>query len=93
MEHKNLYERLGGIYGIAQVINNFSDNLITNPVVGRESKNPRLREWHTLQLNRLPGLKFMRTLWVADLSGGNFKFRATKPGACPFSLKMHIQVF
>ena len=27
--------------------------------------NPQFAEWHTKSLNRLPGLKWMRTLWVA----------------------------
>jgi hypothetical protein len=31
------------------------------PQVGQDSSNPRLRAWHT-QNDRLPGLKFMRTL-------------------------------
>ena len=35
-----------------------------------ESDNPALREWHTNNLGRLPGLKFMRTLWVCDVAGG-----------------------
>src|SRR4029450_9726976 len=32
------------------------------PLVGQKSENPALREWHTNNLGRLPGLKFMRTL-------------------------------
>src|SRR5690242_13592973 len=43
-----------------------------NPIVGQKSKNAQLREWHTKNLGRLPGLKFMRTLWVCDVSGGPF---------------------
>jgi hemoglobin len=38
-------------------------------------------------LERLPGLKFMRTLWVCDVSGGPFKFSATKPGTTPLGLE------
>jgi hemoglobin len=29
----------------------------------------------------------MRTLWVCDVSGGPFKFEATKPGATPLGLE------
>jgi hemoglobin len=29
----------------------------------------------------------MRTLWVCDVSGGPFKFTATKPGATPLGLE------
>ena len=77
---KTLYERLGGIFAIAAVIDHFSDALVQNPIVGKTSKNPALREWHTKNLGRLPGLKFERTLWVAEVTGGPFKFSATKPG-------------
>jgi hemoglobin len=77
---KTLYERLGGIFAIAAVIDHFSDAIVQNPMVGKDSKNPALREWHTRNLGRLPGLKFERTLWVAEVTGGPFKFSPTKPG-------------
>jgi hemoglobin len=77
---KSLYERLGGVFAIAAVIDHFSDAVVQNPIVGETSKNPALREWHTKNLGRLPGLKFMRTLWVAEVTGGPFKFSPTKPG-------------
>ena len=83
----SLYERLGGIFAIAAVVNHFSDALVKNPIVGQKSKNPQLREWHTRNLKRLPGLKFMRTLWVAEVSGGPFKFTATKPGKTALGLE------
>ncbi|WP_225141313.1 MULTISPECIES: group 1 truncated hemoglobin [unclassified Bradyrhizobium] len=84
---KSLYERLGGVFAIAAVVDHFSDAVVKNPVVGQKSKNPQLREWHTKNLTRLPGLKFMRTLWVCDVSGGPLKFAATKPGATPLGLE------
>jgi hemoglobin len=84
---KSLYERLGGVFAIAAVVDHFSDAVVKNPVVGQKSKNPQLREWHTKNLGRLPGLKFMRTLWVCDVSGGPFKFTATKPGKTPLGLE------
>ncbi|AZO00688.1 group 1 truncated hemoglobin [Mesorhizobium sp. M9A.F.Ca.ET.002.03.1.2] len=83
----SLYERLGGVFAIAAVVDHFSDAIVKNPIVGQSSENPRLREWHTKNLARLPGLKFMRTLWVCDVSGGPFKFTATKPGATPLGLE------
>jgi hemoglobin len=86
-QEKSLYERLGGVFGIAAVVDHFSDDIVKNPIVGQESKNPQLREWHTKSLGRLPGLKFMRTLWVCDVSGGPFKFTATKPGTTPLGLE------
>jgi len=38
-------------------------------------------------LERLPGLKFMRTLWVCNASGGPFQYTATKPGTTPLGLE------
>lgn len=87
MAEQSLYERLGGVFAIAAVINHFSDALIKNPIVGQESKNPVLREWHTQQLDRLPGLKFMRTLWVCNVAGGPFEYQGTKPGMTPLGLE------
>jgi len=84
---KSLYERLGGVFAIAAVVDHFSNAVVKNPIVGQESKNPQLREWHTKNLERLPGLKFMRTLWVCDVSGGPFKFVATKPGTTSLGLE------
>jgi len=84
---KSLYERLGGVFAIAQVVDHFSDALIKNPIVGQNSKNPALRAWHRNSLNRLPGLKFMRTLWVCEVSGGPYKFVPTKPGSTPLGLE------
>ena len=78
---KSLYDRLGGIFAIAGVVDYFSDEIVTDPVAGAQSSNPALREWHTKQLGRLPGLKFMRTLWVANISGGPFEYTPTRPGS------------
>jgi hemoglobin len=77
---KSLYDRLGGVFAIAAVVDQFSDAVVQNPLVGRTSQTPALRNWHTKNLDRLPGLKFMRTLWVCEVTGGPFEFSATKPG-------------
>ena len=84
---KSLYDRLGGVFAIAAVVDHFSDAVVKNPIVGQKSKNAQLREWHTKNLGRLPGLKFMRTLWVCNVSGGPFQFAATKPGSTPLGLE------
>src|SRR5688572_30922725 len=84
---KSLYERLGGVFAIAAVIDHFSDAVVQNSIVGQASENPELREWHTNQLGRLPGLKFMRTLWVCNVAGGPFTFAATRPGSTPLGLE------
>ncbi len=84
---RSLYERLGGVFAIAAVVDHFSDAVVENPIVGRTSKNPALREWHTKSLGRLPGLKFMRTLWVCDVAGGPLKYAATRPGKTAVGLE------
>jgi hemoglobin len=86
-QEKTLYERLGGVFAIAAVVDHFSDAVVKNPIVGRKSKNPQLRKWHTKNLGRLAGLKFMRTLWVCNVSGGPFQFTATKPSKTPLGLE------
>jgi hemoglobin len=88
MTEKSLYERLGGAFAIAAVVDHFSDAVVQNPIVGKKSENPALREWHTNNLGRLPGLKFMRTLWVCNVAGGPFQYTATKPGGTPVGLEV-----
>ena len=87
MAEASLYERLGGAFAIAAVVDQFSDALISNPIVGQNSENPALREWHTNNLARLPGLKFMRTLWVCNVSGGPFEYTPTVPGSTVLGLE------
>ena len=87
MTEKSLYERLGGVFAIAAVVDHFSDAVVQNPIAGKTSKNPALREWHTQNLGRLPGLKWMRTLWVCAVAGGPFQYTATKPGATEVGLE------
>ena len=84
---KSLYERLGGVFAIAAVVDHFSDALVQNTIVGKDSKNPALRKWHRESLGRLPGLKFQRTLWVCEVTGGPFKYSPTKPGKTHLGLE------
>jgi hemoglobin len=68
----SLYDRLGGYFGIAAVVNRFSDEIIKNPVL---NKNPALKAWNKTEAKtRLPGLKFGRTLWIAAVAGGPFVY-------------------
>jgi hemoglobin len=87
MNELSLYERLGGVFAIAAVVDHFSDAVVRNETAGQRSRNPALRAWHTEKLARLPGLKFMRTLWVCTVAGGPFQFAATKPGATLLGLE------
>ena len=87
MAEKSLYERLGGVFAIAAVVDHFSDAVVQNPSVGKTSKNQALRDWHTKSLGRLPGLKFMRTLWMCAAAGGPFAYTSTKAGATKLGLE------
>jgi hemoglobin len=83
----SLYQRLGGAFPIAAVIDHFSDSVVRNPKVGRGSENAQLNEWSTDEPDRLPGLKFMRTLWVCDIAGGPQVYAATKQGSSQLGLE------
>ena len=87
MTEASLYERLGGAFPIAAVVDHFSDAVVRNPITGQSSKDPKLDEWSTSDLDRLPGLKFMRTLWVCDIAGGPQGYAATKPGSADLGLE------
>jgi hemoglobin len=87
MTEQTLYERLGGVFAIAAVVDRFSDAIIRNAKVGELSENPQLREWSTKEIGRLPGLKFMRTLWVCDVAGGPFRYEPTVPGSTTLGLE------
>src|SRR5688572_14641611 len=68
----SLFERLGGIFAIAAVVDRFSDEIITNPKL---NVNPALKAWNeTEAATRLPGLKYMRTQWIAAMAGGPIQY-------------------
>jgi hemoglobin len=92
MAEPTLYERLGGIFAIAAVIDNFSDRLLTNPKI--TGANPELHEWHTVTYRtRMPGLKWGRTLWLASLAGGPFEYTGRELRDAHFDLKISPAVF
>ena len=90
MAEPSLYERLGGVFPIAAVVDHFSDAVVRNPITGQGSKDPALDKWSTDDLGRLPGLKFQRTLWVCDIAGGPQSYAATKPGSADLGLEEAI---
>ncbi len=71
----SLYERIGGVNAIAMVVDRFSDEIVKNQKL---NVNPALREWNTQ--GKLPGLKFMRTLWVCSVAGGPFQYTGKQMG-------------
>jgi hemoglobin len=69
---KGLFNRVGGFFGIAAVVNRFSDQILVNPVL---NQNPALAAWNQNEApTRLPGLKFLRTMWIASMVGGPIKY-------------------
>lgn len=92
MTEQSLYERLGGVYAIAAVVDHFSDQLLKNPKI--VNSNPELQEWHTEKYKeRLPGLKFNRTLWVCAVSGGPYEYTAKSLHDAHFDLHIPPDVF
>ena len=87
MTQESLYERLGGAFAIAAVIDHFSDAVVRNPITGQGSKDPKLDEWSTDDLGRLPGLKFQRTLWLCEIGGGPQRYAGTEPGSTALGLE------
>ena len=69
---QSLYDRLGGIFAISAVVDRFSDAIIKNQKL---NQNPQLAAWNRDEAaTRLPGLKVMRTIWIASLAGGPFQY-------------------
>lgn len=92
MAEKSLYERLGGVYAIAAVVDRFSDQLLKNPKI--VNANPQLKEWHTEKYKtRMPGLKFNRTLWVCAVSGGPYQYTAKSLHDAHLDLHIPPEVF
>lgn len=66
---KTLYERLGGVYAIATVVDDFIERLLENDVL---NANPAIKEAR----DRVPkaGLKYRVTSLVAQVTGGPEKY-------------------
>jgi hemoglobin len=75
MAERSLYERIGGVNAISMVVDRFSDEVVKNPKL---NENPALREWN--ESGQLPGLKFMRTLWLCQQAGGPFQYTGKELG-------------
>jgi hemoglobin len=64
-KEKSLYDRLGGVYAIAVVVDDFLDRVVDDPVL---NANPRIKEAR----DRVPkaGLKYRVTELVCQVTGG-----------------------
>jgi len=65
----NLYERLGGVYNIATVVDDFIDRIMVD---SRLNANPRVNEAHHRVLP--PGFKYLVTEMVCEATGGPQKY-------------------
>jgi hemoglobin len=65
----SLYERLGGVYNIATVVDDFINRIMVDP---RLNANPRVNEAH----HRVspPGFKYLVTEMVCEATGGPQKY-------------------
>jgi hemoglobin len=65
----SLYERLGGVYSIATVVDDFIDRIMTDP---RLNANPAVNEAH----HKVPpaGFKYLATEMVCWATGGPQKY-------------------
>jgi hemoglobin len=65
----SLYDRLGGVYSIATVVDDFIDRIMVDP---RLNANPRVDEAH----HRVspPGFKYLVTEMVCSATGGPQKY-------------------
>ena len=68
-EEKSLYERLGGVYSIATVVDDFIERLLENDIL---NANPAIKEAR----DRVPkaGLKYRVTELVCQATGGPEKY-------------------
>ena len=86
---KSLYERLGGVFAIAAVVDHFSDAVVKNPIVGQKSKNPQLRKWHTeVRTAARPqvyadAVGLRRFGWAVQVHGHQARRNATRPRGGP----------
>ncbi len=85
---QSLYERLGGVNAIAMVVDRFSDQIVKNPKL---KVNPALKEWNVS--GQLAGLKFMRTLWICQATGGPFRYTGRELGEAHKNLHLTSEEF
>jgi hemoglobin len=85
---QSLYERIGGVNAISMVVDRFSDEVVKNPKL---NENPALREWN--ESGQLPGLKFMRTLWLCEQAGGPFQYTGKDMGEAHKDLHLTADEF
>lgn len=92
MAQPTLYERLGGVYAISAVVDYFSDQLLERDTL--EGQNPYIKDWNENKAAyRLPGLKFLRTLWLCAIAGGAFEYTGLPLGDAHFDFQFTSSEF
>ena len=92
MGEPSLYERLGGVYAISAVVDRFSDQLVENGTI--EEQNSNIKDWNENKAaSRLPGLKFLRTLWLCAIAGGPFAYTGLPLDDAHFNLQLSSSDF
>lgn len=83
LEKPSLYDRLGGVYNIATVVDDFIDRIMVDP---RLNANPRVDEAH----HRVspPGFKYLVTEMVCWAAGGPQQYSGRSMGDSHRHLKI-----
>lgn len=82
-DQTSLYERLGGVYNIATVVDDFIDRIMVDP---RLNANPRVNQAHHRVLP--PGFKYLVTEMVCQVTGGPQKYT----GRSMYDAHKHLQI-
>ncbi|MEM7113209.1 MAG: group 1 truncated hemoglobin [Chloroflexota bacterium] len=69
MTQATLYERLGGVYAIAAVVDDFVDRIMADPIL---EANPHIAEAHKRITGA--GFKYLVTEFVCEVAGGPQKY-------------------
>lgn len=83
MPPTTLFERLGGVYGIATVVDDFIDRVMHNPIL---NANPKVDEAH--HKVPPPGFKYLVTEMVCWATGGPQKYT----GKSMYDSHIHLDI-
>jgi hemoglobin len=83
MPEQTLYERLGGVYPIATVVDDFIDRVMANPLL---NANPKVNEAHHKVAP--PGFKYLVTEMVCWATGGPQRYT----GKSMFDSHAHLDI-
>ena len=70
---KSLFDRLGGTYPIAALVDDYVDNLPSDPTI-MGNPNVRAAVENAAANNGLPGLKYQITAFIIEATGGPYSY-------------------